>query len=114
MAKEKRSGWASAIHDFVIPSIKDTLTNSVHTFVHRTQDILYKTQERLLEKLIIALLFFCGIVILLLSVGFLMIEYLRLSFGWSFFIVGLLLLLVAALLNIHFAKHKKYTFEVKP
>lgn len=96
-----------------MPAIKSTLETSVKSFIHRGQDILYETQKRLLERLVTALMFFTGIVILLLSTGLLLIEYFGISLGWAFLIVGALLLLCSYLLNLHFGKHKQYDFEVK-
>ena len=113
MAKEKEKSWLSTISELIVPVVKNTLETSVKSFVHRGQDILYQTQKGLLERLIVALLAFCGTVIAMLSIGILLIQYLGISPGWAFFIVGLLLLCCSYLLNLHFTKTRRYNFEVK-
>ncbi|MFH1590683.1 MAG: hypothetical protein ABIC95_02035 [archaeon] len=109
--KDKDSGgFSSSVLDFIKTGVFDLVRDSSKKLVHTAQRVIYQTQEKIVQQLIAALLFFLGMVFVLIAVVRLLSQYVGLSDGWSFLIVGLLILIIALTQRKKYSDDRYYKF----
>lgn len=115
MAKKKSDGAHSEIGETIKDSVKSVFSGSVLSLIKDTvvssieklRDVLENAQKRALESVYIAGLTLYSVIFLTLAIVFLLSEYAGLTLGWSFFVIGLLLLCVALYMKATMTKKIK-------
>jgi len=95
MATKKDSTFFDTVKEVVSSSIVKNLKDHTKDFVQRGQEIVYQTTENVMERLFSTLIFSIGTIMVIVAVALLIYENLGLSLGWSFLIMGLILLAIA-------------------
>jgi len=103
---KEEGGIVSALKDFSTGFLLGALKNTYTEFIETLQGYAYKTQERILEIFSLFIVMLCGLIFLLIGLVFLINEYVKLSWGWSFLIMGITLILISYLLKIQIIKKK--------
>ena len=65
----------------------------------KVNDIIVSTEEKIIQKVYSTVLLISGLIFLSLSFVFLMNEYSILSQGWSFLIMGIILVMVSLIIK---------------
>ncbi len=105
--KEKEKGLTYSLKEFaksfLINSMKGIFDNVMQTL---KQEIL-DTKKKILRSVFIFLLLFAGIFFIFLGGVFLINQYTKLGFGWSFVIIGLLILVFSMFMKFIFMIQEK-------
>lgn len=112
--KTKKSGKKhSIIKDTIAEFVTSTALESVKSFVEsladRTHDFFMQLEKKIVQGLYASVVMICGLIFLLISLAFLLSEYLKLSKGWSFLILGLILIIIA-LVSMNMIKKQEVKF----
>jgi TRAP-type uncharacterized transport system fused permease subunit len=91
MVKKENNGGFWGMLQAVMFGVKEFLS----TFAARIQDAVIYTEEKVLQLLYASVIFITGVVFLCAAAVNLMTQYLQLSRGWSYLIIGLILILAA-------------------
>jgi len=75
------------------------IINYVRGFSGKVQDFIINTEEKVIQMFYSAALLVTGLIFLSISFVFLMNEYFTLSKGWSFLIIGLILIIAALVIR---------------
>jgi len=75
------------------------IVSYVKGLMGKFQDFVIYTEEKVIQIFYASTLFIAGLVFLSISVVLLMSEYLKLSQGWSFLIIGLILIMAAMMIK---------------
>ena len=89
-----------------MPSVKKALEGGVKTVVTKAQEVVYHTQTKLLENLLMALFLLTGTIITMVSIGFLLIDYVHWRRGQAFLLVGIVVLLLGFMMRMIFNRGK--------
>ncbi len=65
----------------------------------KVNDIIVSTEEKIIQKVYSTVLLISGLIFLSLSFVFLMSEYSILSQGWSFLVMGIILVMVSLIIK---------------
>lgn len=104
--KKHDNPFVSVLKELTANVLLGSLKTIYENFLKTLQDYAYKTQKKVLDVFLTFFIFIIGIFIILLSIIFLIHEYLRFSFGWSLLVVGLFLLIMSLLMKSRIDKKK--------
>ncbi|MBN2458121.1 hypothetical protein JXB31_03260 [Candidatus Woesearchaeota archaeon] len=102
--EKKDNAFVSALKDFGTSFLLGTIRELYEDFLRTVQQYAYRTQQRIIDSFIVLFMSLAGVSLMILSVIFLMNEYMNLGFGWSFLIVGLILFVISLVLKIRLDK----------
>lgn len=111
MPTKKESTFFDTVKEVVSSSIVKNLKDHTKDFVQRGQEIIYQTTENVMERLFSTMLFSIGSILVIVAVALLIYENLGLSLGWSFLIMGLILLVISLLFKERIRRKKYYQFK---
>lgn len=111
MPTKKESTFFDTVKEVVSSSIVKNLKDHTKDFVQRGQEIIYQTTENVMERLFSTMLFSVGSILVIVAVALLIYENLGLSLGWSFLIMGLILLVISLLFKERIRRKKYYQFK---
>ena len=103
---KKESAFLAAVKEFGTGFLLGTLKSIYENFLETLQGYAYKTQKRIIDVFSIFFIFISGTVLLIIAAVFLLNEYLSLSFGWAFLVLGFIMLMVALLMKQRLERKK--------
>ncbi|NOZ81283.1 MAG: hypothetical protein GXP63_06450 [DPANN group archaeon] len=108
---EKDNSFLNTLKGIVSSSIVKNMKERSEDLVHHAQEIAYQTAENMMEKLFSAVLFGAGVLFIMIAITLLVVQYLDLTLGWSFLLMGLLLLVISLLFKGHIRQKRYYRFK---
>lgn len=105
---KKKQGVGSALMDFFETLIIGTLKSVAESYLDHVQNKIKDTHRRMMELTLAYAILLLSMVFVSIAAVMLISEYLEVSKGWSFLVVGLLLLLWAMKI-----KNRRYEYGEK-
>jgi hypothetical protein len=106
--EEKEGGLRGFLESAFVEKIKEGGKFLVDEVIHHAQDIVYQTERKIIDNMIVAVVLLVGIIMLVLAVVFFMMEVLGLPKYASLLILGLVLIIGALLFKRKIDKTKYY------
>ena len=107
---KKESEFKQIIKNVASKKVFDFIKDYIKDFADKTQQFFLRLEKRVLHELFASIIFITGIIFLIISIAFLIKEYLRLTTGWSFFIIALILIIISLFVKL-FASKEEVKFE---
>ena len=92
--------------EILLKGVTTGLATGVKAIAKKTQDAARNAQKKVMQLLFASVFFALGAIFLCIALVFLVNEYLNLSRGWSFLVMGLLLIITGLILKSRFNKTK--------
>lgn len=110
MAKkeEKEGVLKSFLESALVEKIKEGGKVLIEEVLHKGQDIVYQTERKIIDNMIVAVVLLVGIIMIVLSIVFFMVEVLELPKYASFLVLGLILIIGALIFKRKIEKTKYY------
>ena len=110
MAKkeEKEGVLKSFLESALVEKIKEGGKVLIEEVLHKGQDIVYQTERKIIDNMIVAVVLLVGVIMLVLSIIFFMVEVLELPKYASLLILGLILIIGALIFKRKIDKTKYY------
>ena len=110
MAKkdEKEGALKGFLESALVEKIKEGGKFLVDEVVHHAQDIVYQTERKLIDNMIVAVVLLVGIIMLVLAAVFFMTDFLGLQRYAVLLILGLVLVIGALIFKRKIEKTKYY------
>ena len=106
--KEVEENSFSRFKQVLLDKITEFLKNSLETFkdniLSKIQEFSIKIEKRILRDLYIIFIMILGTIFLFLSFALFLNSYWEWSYAWSFFSMGILLFILAPLINYFLRK----------
>ncbi len=104
---QKEESLIGTIKELFSSSIAGMIKNTIKDSVEKAQYKIYETEQKVMKNVIVSLIFFVGVIMLVISSVFMVKDYLKLSFGFSFLMIGMLILIIALLLKVSLLKENR-------
>ena len=89
------SSIVSSLREFGSGFVVGTVKQLYRDFIEALQEYAYKTQKKILDVFSMFFIMLLGLIFILVSLVFLIREYLGLSIGWSLFVLGCILIIIS-------------------
>ncbi len=89
--KEEKSWFKGDLASKLI----DVITIGFKTGIEKLQERIYETEQKMLKIFFSAMLMMAGVFFVSVAIILLIAQYLKISLGWSFLIIGLVLLIAS-------------------
>ena len=104
--KVEKKDWKAELMEGLKSGVVSGVIQYIKNFTNRVQDIVYRTQKKVIQIFYASALFIAGVIFLSIAVVLLISEYLQLSKGWSFLILGLVLIILAMFVKMNVERTK--------
>ena len=105
--KEGKKDYKAELQSFFASNVPNILLRTLKGFIENLSkgitDSIHKTERKFLETLVSFVAFTAALLLLAVAAIMLIAEYSGLTLGWSFLIMGLIMLIISMLLH-HAAK----------
>ena len=106
--KETKKDWKTELVEGLKSKALSGIVEYAKGLIKKAQDAVYYTQRKVIQLFYASALFIAGIIFLSIAIVLLISDYLKLSKGWSFLILGLVLIILAMFVKISAEKSKYY------
>jgi hypothetical protein len=96
---KKDSGFMEFIKEFFHSTFISLLKGSISEGIENLKQEIKKTQKIVIKNLSLASFLILGGIFILIGIVLLINEYMKLSMAWSFFLVGLIIMVITLLLK---------------
>lgn len=110
MAKkeEKEGSLKSFLESELVEKLKEGGKALIEEVIHKGQDIVYQTERKIIDNMIVAVVLLVGIIMIVLALAFFLVEVLQLTKYASLLIIGLVLIIGALIFKRKIDKTKYY------
>lgn len=97
--KEDKSSFMEHIKEFLYSTFTSLIKGSISEGIENIKHEIKKAQRLLIKNISLASFLILGGIFVLIGIVLLINEYMKLSMSWSFFLVGLIIMVITLLMK---------------